>query len=67
MKITKRVFYTISEVAAMTGRDRTTVHRWLARGVLKPVKVPGGKRMVQAASLEKLIQGEQMDRAGGPA
>ena len=53
----KRVGYTITEVAAMTGRDRTTIHRWLARGVLRPIQVPGGKRMVQAQSLERLISG----------
>jgi excisionase family DNA binding protein len=53
----KRVGYTISEVAAMTGRDRTTIHRWLERGVLLPIRVAGGRRMVQAASLERLING----------
>lgn len=53
----KRVGYTISEVAAMTGRDRTTIHRWLARGALRAIQVPGGKRMVQAASLDRLISG----------
>ena len=53
----KRVGYTITEVAAMTGRNRTTIHRWLERGVLRAIQVPGGKRMVQAASLERLISG----------
>jgi DNA-binding transcriptional MerR regulator len=53
----KRVGYTIAEVAAMTGRDRTTIHRWLERGVLLPIQVPGGRRMVQAKSLERLISG----------
>jgi excisionase family DNA binding protein len=53
----KRVGYTISEVAEMTGRDRTTIHRWLERGVLLPIQVPGGRRMVQAQSLERLISG----------
>jgi len=53
----KRVGYTITEVAEMTGRNRTTIHRWLERGVLRAIQVPGGKRMVQAASLDKLISG----------
>jgi excisionase family DNA binding protein len=53
----KRVGYTISEVAEMTGRNRTTIHRWLERGVLRAIQVPGGKRLVQAASLDKLIKG----------
>ena len=53
----KRVGYTITEVAAMTGRDRSTIHRWLERGVLRAIQVPGGKRLVQAASLERLVSG----------
>ena len=53
----KRVGYTIAEVAAMTGRNRTTIHRWLERGVLRAIQIPGGKRLVQAASLERLISG----------
>ena len=53
---TKRVAYTTGEVAAMLGRDRTTIWRWLERGVLQEVKVPGGRRMVTAASLEKLLR-----------
>ena len=52
----KRVAYTTGEVAAMLGRDRTTVWRWLKRGVLREVKVPGGRRMVTASSLEKLLK-----------
>ena len=53
----KRVGYTIAEVAAMTGRDKSTIHRWLERGVLRAIQVPGGRRMVQAASLDRLISG----------
>ena len=53
----KRVGYTISEVAKMTGRNRTTIHRWLERGVLRAIQIPGGKRLVQAASLDKLVKG----------
>ena len=53
----KRVGYTIAEVARMTGRDQSTIHRWLARGVLRAIQVPGGRRMVQAASLDRLISG----------
>jgi predicted site-specific integrase-resolvase len=56
---TKRVAYTMGEVAEMTGRNRTTVWRWLNRGVLQRVNVPGGRIMVSAASLEKLLQGER--------
>lgn len=54
----KRVGYTITEVAEMTGRNRTTIHRWLERGVLRAIQIPGGKRLVQAASLERLVNSE---------
>jgi excisionase family DNA binding protein len=53
----KRVGYTITEVAEMTGRNRTTIHRWLERGVLRAIQIPGGNRLVQAASLERLVNG----------
>jgi excisionase family DNA binding protein len=53
----KRVGYTITEVAAMTGRHRTTIHRWLEQGVLRAIPVRRGRRLVQAASLERLING----------
>jgi hypothetical protein len=55
---TRRVAYTIGEVAAMTGRNRSTIHRWLMRGVLDVVKPPTGERMVSAASFERIF-GEQ--------
>ena len=53
----KRVGYSLTEVAIMTGRNRTTIHRWLEKGVLRAIQVPGGKRMVQADSLDRLING----------
>lgn len=56
---TKRVAYSIAEVVEMTGRDRTTIWRWRQRGVLKAVNIPGGRQMITAASLEKLMQGER--------
>lgn len=59
---TKRVAYTMGEVADMTGRNRSTIWRWLNRGVLQRVNVPGGRMMVSAASLEKLLR---VDGAGG--
>lgn len=60
---TKRVAYTMAEVAAMTGRDRTTIWRWMNRGVLQRVKISGGRPLITAASLEKLLR---VDPVGGP-
>jgi predicted site-specific integrase-resolvase len=56
---TKRIAYSMAEVARMTGRNRSTITRWMQRGVLKSVSIPGGRQMVSAASLEKLIQGDR--------
>jgi excisionase family DNA binding protein len=58
-KLTRRVAYTTTEVAAMTGRERTTIWRWLNRGALQRVKIPGGRALISAASLEKLLQAGQ--------
>jgi hypothetical protein len=38
------------------GRDPSTIHRMLERGALRAVRIPGGRRMVDAASLEKLLK-----------
>jgi predicted site-specific integrase-resolvase len=43
-------------------RDRSTIRRWLESGVLRLIIVPGGKRMVQAQSLERLIEGDAKPR-----
>jgi predicted DNA-binding transcriptional regulator AlpA len=51
------------EVAEMTGRDRTTNWRWMNRGVLQRVKIPGSRPLVTAASVEKLLR---VGAAGGP-
>jgi predicted DNA-binding transcriptional regulator AlpA len=59
----KRVAYTMREVAEMTGRDRTTIWRWMNRGVLQRVKIPGSRPLVTAASVEKLLR---VGAAGGP-
>lgn len=56
---TRRIGYTIAEVAAMTGRNRSTIWRWREKGILKPVKLPGCRDMISAASLEKLFRVEQ--------
>ena len=63
MATTKRVAYTMAEVARMTGRNRSTIWRWMNNGVLQQINIPGGRRLVSAASLEKLMR---VDRVGGP-
>lgn len=49
-----RKAYTITEVAEMFGRDRTTIWRWLKSGALQYFS-PNGKRMISAASLARLL------------
>jgi predicted DNA-binding transcriptional regulator AlpA len=55
---TKRIAYSMAEVAAMTGRNRSTIWRWMNRGLLQRVRVPGGRPLITAASVEKLLRGE---------
>jgi Helix-turn-helix domain len=60
-----RKAYTISEVAAMLGRDRTTIWRWLERGALQYFTPPSGHRMISAASLARLV-GEAIPEDAAP-
>ena len=53
-----RAAYTITEVARIVGRNRTTVHRGLERGVLREIRIPGSARMVDARSLDRLLNGD---------
>jgi excisionase family DNA binding protein len=54
----KRLVYTIGDVAKMLGRDRSTIWRWIKKGLLREVNVPGGHRMVDARSVDILIEGK---------
>ena len=54
----KRVAYKITETARMLGCNRKTVYRWLKTGLLREVPIPGGKRLVDGRSLEKLLAGK---------
>jgi excisionase family DNA binding protein len=36
----------------------TTVRRWLAKGTLPAIHIPGGERKVDAASVERLVRGK---------
>jgi excisionase family DNA binding protein len=51
----KRIAYKVGEVAEMLGCNRKTVWRWLQKGILREVPIPGGHRLVDVRSLEKLM------------
>jgi excisionase family DNA binding protein len=54
----KRLVYKVNEVATMLGVNRKTIYEWLEKGLLRAVPIPGGNRMVDARSVEKLIEGK---------
>lgn len=54
----KRIAYKVTEVADMLGCDRKTIYRWLLKGLLREVPIPGGKRLIDARSVEKLLDGK---------
>lgn len=62
-----RATYKLAEVARMLGVDPKTIYRWLAKGILREVPVPGGKRLVDARSVEKFIAGKPKNTRQGQA
>lgn len=54
----KRAAYKLAEVARIFGCDPKTIYRWLDKGLLQEIPVPGGRRMVNAQSVEDLISGK---------
>jgi excisionase family DNA binding protein len=54
----KRVVYKVNEVAAMLGINRKTVYVWVKKGILRGVPVPGGTQMIDARSVDALIEGK---------
>ena len=46
----KRIAYKITEVARMLGCDRKTVYRWLKKGLLREVPIPGGQVQIYAGA-----------------
>ena len=54
----KRLVYKVNEVAAMLGVNRKTVYIWVQKGILRGVQVPDGKRLIDARSVEDLLNGK---------
>jgi excisionase family DNA binding protein len=52
-----RLAYSPREVATALGCTRQHVHNLIARGVIPSTKL-GGKRLISAATLDRLISGE---------
>lgn len=40
--------------AAMLGKSKRSIHRWIAAGQLPAVKLPSGSVLIRVADLEKL-------------
>jgi len=53
---TQRRMVRIVEAARLLDVGVTTVRRWLANGTLRAVDIPGAKRKVDYASIEKLLK-----------
>jgi excisionase family DNA binding protein len=63
----KPLLLTGNEVAAELGISRALAYRWMAKGVLPVVRVPGGRTVrVPRAALEAWIE-QQTQPAGGRA
>jgi excisionase family DNA binding protein len=54
MKIEKKL-YTITEVAELCGVTTVTVHRWINKGTIKPVDIPGGWRKIPESEVKSLL------------
>jgi excisionase family DNA binding protein len=62
MKPLRRLGFTVSEVAAMTGTARWTVYRWIEKGKLRAIKL-GGRVLIPAKELRQLF-GEEVEEIG---
>jgi hypothetical protein len=50
----ERRAYSVAEVAAMIGADRSSVHRWVEASTIKSVKI-GHRRFILASELARLL------------
>jgi excisionase family DNA binding protein len=48
--------YSVREVAEMIGADRSSVHRWVEKGVIQSVKI-GNRRFILATEVDRLLGG----------
>ncbi|MDO5677498.1 MAG: MerR family DNA-binding transcriptional regulator [Propionibacteriaceae bacterium] len=50
--------FTVGEAARKLGVSTRTLHRWEARGKIKPFRTPGGQRRFTADEINRVAGGE---------
>ena len=54
---TTRPFLRVKETCTVLGVSRSTLNRWVAQGILRPVKIRGSVRRFYASEVEALAKG----------
>lgn len=52
------VLFTTSQIAERFQVDTSTVRKWVARGLLKAVTLPGGHHRFRAEDIDAMLQGQ---------
>ena len=50
----ERIAYTVDEVAEALARDPATLHRWIAQGLIRAIRI-GGSTMIARAELDRVM------------
>ena len=54
---TARPFLRVKEACTVLGVSRSTLDRWVAQGVIRPIKIKGSVRRFYANEIEALARG----------
>jgi len=61
----ERLTYTVSEVAELLGLSRSKTYELVAGGAIPALAIPGRRKLVARAALERLVQ-EALSASGAP-